>query len=721
VSDDPVVPIEPERYELFARPIHRFELDRRDLLKTFGGGLLILLIASDLDAQESGARALQGDRMPQDVTAWLHIADSGAVTVFTGKTEIGQNIRTSLTQAVAEELGASTAAITVVMADTAKTPFDMGTFGSRTTPTMNQQLRKASAAAREALVARAAARWNTPPNALTVKDGRVHDAKGSSFTFGELLTGSPLVAAVSEKTPLKPAAAWTVAGTALPKINGRGFVTGRHRYTSDLTSTGMLHGKVVRPPAYGATLVRMDATEAEMMAGVIVVRDGNFIGIGAPTAAAASAAAASINAEWSAGSGVSARTLFGDLKTNLEGAGRPAVIGSIEQGLTAADVRVDAQYTVAYIAHAPLEPRAAVADWQNGMLTVWTGTQRPFGVQSELAEAFRLPAGSVRVIVPDTGSAYGGKHTGDAAIEAARIARAAKKPVKLVWTRAEEFTWAYFRPAGVIDIRSGVRTDGIVTAWEYHNYNSGPSGLPTPYEIANQHVVFQPSRSPLRQGSYRGLAATANHFARESHMDDLAHAAAIDPVEFRLKNLKDERLIAVLRAAAGKAGWTSRAKAPGRGYGIACGLEKGGYTAAYVELDVAAGARLKADTVQLRIRRIVAVFECGAIVNPNGLHNQVEGAVVQGLGGALFEAIDYEDGRLTNGHFAGYRLPRFSDLPTIEVVLLDRRDLPSAGSGETPIVSVAPAIGNAIFDATGTRLRTLPMVPHGLPITTSQI
>jgi isoquinoline 1-oxidoreductase len=402
---------------------------------------------------------------------------------------------------------------------------------------------------------------------------------------------------------------------------------------------------------------------------------------------------------------VSARTVFADLKARAE---RPA------------DTAFDAQYTIAYIAHAPLEPRAAVAEWQDGQVTVWTGTQRPFGVQQELVDAFRVAADKVRVIVPDTGSAYGGKHTGDAAVEAARIARAASKPVKLVWTREEEFAWAYFRPAGVIDVRAATDKGGTLTSWEFHNYNSGPSGLSTPYAVADKREAFHPSPSPLRQGSYRGLAATANHFARESHMDDLAHALGMDPLAFRLKNLRDQRLIDVLRAATAKFGWDARKTSPAVGVGLACGVEKGGYTAVCAEIEMRRGGRLTPEIDDLKIRRIVVAFECGAIVNPDGLDHQVSGAIVQGLGGALFEAIEYEDGRLVNGRFSAYRVPRFSDVPPIDVVLVNRRDLPPAGAGETPIVGLAPALGNAIFDATGVRLRSLPLVPRGLPRSTSQ-
>jgi CO/xanthine dehydrogenase Mo-binding subunit len=468
----------------------------------------------------------------------------------------------------------------------------------------------------------------------------------------------------------------------------------------------MLFGKVVRPVAFNASLGAVDSREAERMPNVKIVRDGNFIGVAAPDAHTAALAADSIKAYWRSEQQPSAKELFDYLRKPAT-ATQPSARGSIEDGLAKADKKLEQTYTVSYIAHAPLEPRAAVAQWEQGKLTVWTGTQRPFGVRTELAEAFRIPEDRVRVIVPDTGAGYGGKHTGEAAIEAARLAQAAGKPVKLVWTREEEFSWAYFRPAGVIDVASGARDDGTITAFEFHNYNSGNSGIQHRYDIPNQKIVFHQSKSPLRQGSYRGLAATANHFAREVHLDELARAVKMDPLEFRLKNLKDDRQSAVLNAAAKAFGW-GKTKAGSSGYGISAGFEKGGYlaTCAEVSVDRATG--------RVKLVRVVEAFECGAVVNPDQLKNQIEGSIVMAIGGALFEAIDFDNGKIVNGKFSRYRVPRFSDVPTIEAVLVDRKDLPSAGAGETPIVGLAPAVGNAIFDATGIRLRSLPMSPNGL-------
>jgi nicotinate dehydrogenase subunit B len=705
--------IEPERYEFAARPLHHFELQRRDFFKMLGAGIAVFSVAAGAGAQESGGeRRSRGEETPKDITSWLHIGGDGGVTVFTGKVEIGQNIRTSLAQSVADELRVPFESVRMVMGDTALTPFDMGTFGSRSTPFMTPQLRSAAWAARELLLAEAAKEWSVPASGLKAANAKVTDpASGRSLSYAELASGKTLAQNIPDADPITPVAEWTVAGKALPKVDGRAFVTGKHQYTTDLRPAGLLHGAVLRAPSFGATLISVDTKATEAIPGVVVVRDGNFVGAAAPSEAAAVKGVAAMRAQWKETKQPSSTELFSYLKSNVEGGDGDRdthATGSVEEGLTHAAHHLEQTYTVAYIAHAPLEPRAAVAEWVDGKLTVWTGTQRPFAVRDDLAEAFHVAKDRVRVIVPDTGSAYGGKHTGDAALEAARLARAAGHPVKIVWTRAEEFTWAYFRPAGVIEVKSGVSGDGTLTAWEFHNYNSGGSGIATPYVVANQRIQFHPARSPLRQGSYRGLAATANHFARETHMDELAHTAGIDPLEFRLKNIADPRLRDVFQAAAKSFGWPGKKAQRGQGFGLGGGIEKSGYVATCVEVAVDRGSG------DVRVVRVVTAFECGAIVNPDGLRNQVIGANIMGLGGALFEAVEFENGRITNAHFSRYRVPRFRDVPQIEAVLLDRKDIPSAGAGETPIVGIAPAIGNAIFDATGVRLRSLPLVPGGL-------
>jgi isoquinoline 1-oxidoreductase len=570
------------------------------------------------------------------------------------------------------------------MGDTDLVPFDQGTFGSRTTPAMIPQIRRAAASAREALIDLAAAKFGLDRATLKAENGKV---SGGSFVagYGDLAKEQKLDKPIGQ-VPLTLVGDWKTLGKSIPKVGARDIVTGSHRYSVDQQRPGMLHAKVLRAPSIGATLVSADTSEAEKMPGVKVVKDGGFVAVAAPTLRQAESALLSVKAEWKDGPKASAS----DLPKVLRG-----------EGVVPAGNAFGQTYSCAYIAHVPLEPRAALAEWDGKKMTVQTGTQRPFGVKGELVQALGLTEAQVRVIVPDTGSGYGGKHTGDAAVEAARIAKATGVPIRLVWTREEEFGFAYFRPAGIADVAAVVGTDGALQEWEFHNYNSGGSGLETPYEVAKKEQRYHRSESPLRQGSYRGLAAAFNHFARESAMDELAESLKMDTLEIRLKNLRNERMIEVLKTCAEKFGWPTWKQASGRGIGIACGTEKGSYIANAVELEVKGS--------EVRLIRIVTVFECGAILNPALLQQQVDGSVIMGIGGALFEAIDFLDGRLVTDRLSRYRVPRFGDVPAMETVLLDRKELPSAGAGETAIVTIAPAIGNAIFRATGKRLRSMPM------------
>ncbi len=686
-------------------------LDRRTFLKSLGGGLVVISARIASEAQETGGREAHwdGEPLPKDVAAWLHIGPDNVVTAFTGKVEVGQNARTSLTQAVADELRCEPGLVHLVMGDTDRCPFDMGTFGSRTTPTMAPILRRMASTAREMLLRRAAEKWNTRPDALEVADLCVKNpASGKMLRFGQLATDIDWVKVIGLDGFATPPQKWTVAGKSIPKLDAREIVTGRLQYPSDHTLPGMLYGRVLRPPSFGAKLISADLSAAAQMPGVTLVHEGDFIGVAAPDRYTAERALGNVKAQWQQSPQISNAELFSFIKSHVEPShlGRGASIeeGAVQASLSSAYKTLQCTYTVAYIAHVPLEPRAALAHWEEDRLTVWTGTQRPFAVRTLLAETFQIPEQNVRVIVPNTGSAYGGKHDGDWAVEAARLAKAAKRPVKLVWTREEEFTWAYFRPAGVIEVTSGVDRDGRLVAWQFDNYLSGPSALDTPYAVPNKSVHYHETQSPLRVGSYRGLAATANHFARESHMDELAAALGMDPLAFRLKNLQNDRIRDVLHAAAERFGWSSRKRAANRGYGLACGTEKGGYVACCVEISLGANH-------EIRVERVVEAWDSGAVVNPEHLKNQIEGAIVMGLGGALFEQIEFANGRILNNRLSEYRVPRFHDVPAIETIVIDRKDVPSAGAGEIPIVGIAPAVANAIYNATGKRVRSMPLQP----------
>ncbi|MGK6351328.1 molybdopterin cofactor-binding domain-containing protein [Parapedobacter sp. DT-150] len=685
-------------------------ITRRNFFRLLGGGMAIALTQScvyGLDGSSSIAETLAVDE--NSIAAWIHISEDGSVSVFTGKVEVGQNIRTSLAQVVAEELSVPVQRIHMIMGDTSVTPFDAGTYGSRTTPYMGPQLRKAAASLREALAEMAAKEWQVPAASLQAKAGTiVHGASGRILDYGALTKGKQLLLPLNDDVALTPASEWTVAGTSVPKVNGRDFVTGKHQYTSDMVLPGMVYGKTLRAPAYGASFVSADTENAKAMPGVEVVEAGDFIGVVAPDPQTATHALSKMEAQWKTAAQPSKAELFAHLKEHAQQDGDDnGTQAATREVFARAPVRLESRIEVQYIAHVPLEPRAAVARWEDGQLTVWAGTQRPFGVQEELAGAFGIAKENVRVIMPDTGSGYGGKHSGEAAVEAARLSKAVGKPVKVVWTREEEFKWAYFRPAGLIEVAASLDSAGAIASWEFHNYNSGNAGIELPYQAGVKHIQFHPSQTPLKQGSYRGLAGAANVFAIESMMDDLAGQRQQDPLEFRLSKVTDERLKAVLEAAAERFGWKGT-KAPGHGYGIACGFLKNSYIATCAEVAYDEAAE------QLHVVRLVAAYDCGAIINPVHLESQVLGAVLQGLGGALFEAVDFKDGRILNASLSSYRVPRFTDIPPLDIVLLDRKDIPSAGAGETPIVGVAPAIRNAIADATGIKLQGLPLIPQGL-------
>jgi isoquinoline 1-oxidoreductase len=695
---------EPERYELREGPAHVFEVNRREFLEVAGAGLLIMAMVAPGGAQSgAGGGALESR---------LHIGTDGVITVLTGKIEEGQGARTELAMAAAEELRVPLDRVRVLMADTDRVPNDGGTSGSRTTPGTVPAVRNAAAAARTLLATVAARQWSVESRQLEVRAGAVAHS-GKTYSYGDLARSPELAAAYKGALPagtvLTEPGNWQVLGKPHVRVDARQIVTGEHRYPSDIVRPGMLHGKVLRAPSYGATLESADLSGAQKMPGVVAVRDGAFVGCAAPTSYAARKALETIAAaaRWKAAAHPSSDGLFEHLKRNAREQTRPRVQarGSIEQGLDQAQKRLKASYQVAYVQHAPMEPRAAVAEWQDGRLTVWTGTSNPFNVRQQLADAFRIQPDRVRVIVPDMGGGFGGKHTGEAAIEAARLAKEAGRPVSLRWTRAEEFAWAYFRPAAFIEVEAGIGSAGAITGWDFTNYNSGASALDTPYRIAHTRCRFVESDAPLRQGSYRCLAATANNFAREAFTDELAEAAGKDPLEFRLDHLDNERIRNVLVAAAERFRWTERKKntSPGRGVGLACGTEKNSVVAACVEVEVDQA------TGTPKLIEIVEAYECGKILNPANLRAQVEGCIMMGVGPALREEILFKDGRLANGRFAAYQVPRFRDVPKTEILLLDRKDLDPIGAGETPIIAVAPAIANAVFQATGKRVHSMPI------------
>ena len=631
--------------------IREFEsslLTRRELVKWIGTGAVIVMVSPDpVHAWNEEDDKIRPARV---ISTRVELHEDGTITVATGKMEMGQGARTLITQAAAEEMRTTPDRVRLVMGDTDLCPDDNGTWGSLTAPQLIPLVRKA----------------------VAIAYGALHGVEPK----------------------LTNPADWKVLGTSLPALDGRNIVTGRHRYASDrLPGPNVLHAKVIRPEAYRAELLSYSGPSA--------LRAGNLLAVTAPTARGAEKLARQVKADWRPIPIEKPDYRKNAEKPVLDPASRyPAIVmhGDLWKGFQNPNARHEATYTLANIAPAALEARSAIAEWhRDGRLTIHTGTQAPFMIRKLVAQYFHVPEDRVRIISPDCGSGFGGKQRAEVEIEAARVAKLAGQPVRLAWTRQEEFERSYVRPAALIEIKSAMDEAGWITGWEFRNYNAGASSLKPPYAIPHYECCFHKSKGVVEESSYRSLAAVSNTFARETHIDELAALKGVDPLEFRLRNVDDARLREATLRAAERFGYAQSKNA-----GLALNIEKDARLALFVALEV--------DGAEVRLERIVCAFDPGAVLNPDNLRNQVEGAIVQGIGGALFEQTRFDSLRLLNPRFSQYRVPRFTDVPPIEVILIDRRDIPAAGAGESPITPVAPAIGNAIFRATGRRLRSLPFL-----------
>jgi isoquinoline 1-oxidoreductase len=692
--------------ELVQRVDYDFGLSRRSFAKILGAGLLIAISLPPALAQESGRRTASAGA--RNLAARIHLGKDGIITVLAGKVEGGQGSRTEMAQAAAEELGVPLAQVQMVLADTSIVPDDGGTYGSGTSPRTIPTVRRAAAAARNLLIEFASAQWQVERSTIVVRDGKIFDAAGKrSLTYSDLAKSDDAAKLFEQAIPadvqLAAVRDWQTLGQPTLRTNARDIVTGAHKFPSDIARPGMLYGKILRAPAYGAKLVSIDLAPAKAMPDVVAVQDDQFVGVAAPNSSLAEDALAAISktAKWTTTPQPASSTLYDYLKQNAQG-GPPANPYASE--IAGAKV-VRQTYHVPYIQHSPLEPRAAVAEWTDGKLTVWTGSQNPFGIRSELARAFHVNEDVVRVVIPDFGGGFGGKHTGESSVEAARLAQAAGKPVSLRWTREEEFTWAYFRPAAVVEAEASLDAAGKIATWHFVSINSDSSGIDTPYAVGKKNCRMVASKPPLRHGSYRGLGTTGSNFAREVFMDELAAAAGTDPLAFRLAHLENPRLRAVLEKAAQEFDWNGRMKKTGAnlGIGLACGMDKGSFVAAAVEVEI------DRQKNTFKVRHVCQAFECGKILNPANLLSQVQGGIVMGLGAALREEMQFEDGKILNASFRKYQVPRFNDVPELDIHLVDRPDLASAGAGETPVIVIAPAVANAVFRTTGKSVNAMPV------------
>lgn len=693
-------------------------LDRREFLKWLGTGIVIFVWFGDLvSGQEGGRRGGRGGGLPSDFNAFLRIGEDGRATCFTGKIEMGQGPITSLPQMLAEELELPLEAVDIVMGDTELCPWDMGTFGSMTTRFFGPALRNAAAEAKAVLLELAAESLKVPQGQLTAKSGVIFDAKEPArrLTYGQLAKGRKIERHLEQKPALKEASTFTIVGKPTLRRDGLDKVTGKARYAGDLRLPGMRYAKLLRPPAHGAKLKSVNTDGCREVAGAQVVQEGDLVAVLHELPDAAEAALAKIKAEFELPApSTDDRTIFDHL-LKLSPEGRTvAEGGNLEEGRKLATKKFDTTYLNSYVAHAAMETHTALAQIEGDKATIWASTQNPFGAQREIAEALGFPPANVRVITPFVGGGFGGKTQNSQAVEAARLAKAVGKPVQVCRSREEEFFYDTFRPAAIVKINSGIDGAGKIVFWDYDVYYAGERGAPQFYAVPHHRTASRsPGRGgptashPFATGPWRAPANNSNTFARESQIDLMAAAAGIDPVEFRLQNLKDAKMIRVLKAAAERFGWTP-AKAPSRrGYGVACGTDAGTSVAAIAEVGVDAAK----GTVQ--VKRVVCAQDMGLVINPEGAKVQMEGCITMGLGYALTEEVHFKDGKLLDTNFDTYELPRFSWLPQIETVLLDSKE-PPQGGGEPAIILMGALVANAIHDATGARLLQLPMTPARL-------
>ncbi|NIN71142.1 MAG: molybdopterin-dependent oxidoreductase [Gemmatimonadetes bacterium] len=691
------------------------QMDRREFVKLLGGGIVVVVNLGPLTLFNSRDPLDFQRGYPEDINAYLHIAEDGKVTLFSGKIEMGQGVMTSLTQMAAEDLGVSLEAIYIVMGDTDRCPWDMGTFGSLTTRMFGPAVRAAAARARLVLTDLAAARLGVSRDALAVEDGMVYVKadRNRRISYGELARGQEITHTVDEEAVLRSVEEFTIMGTSPEWLDGYEKVTGAAKFAGDIRLPGMLYARILRPPAHGATPTRIDTAAAEAIPGVTVVNQDGLVAALASDPETAEQVLRMVEAEYDEPTpSVDTESIFDHLVAAAPAPNTSEAEGDPEAGRAQCAQTFEATYYNSYVAHAPIEPHTAVAEIKDGKATVWSSTQAPFSQQRSIAREIGFDAGDVRVITPYVGGGFGGKVPGRQAVEAARLAKIVGAPVQVAWTRAEEFFYDTFRPAAVLKVASGIDADGKIKLWDYQVYGAGSRGSDVFYDIPNRSVRVYgewgrapEGLHPFAVGAWRAPAANSNRFAAEQQVDMMAAAAGIDPLEFRLRNTTDERMLAVLNRVSEVYGWEA-AVAPqksGRGRGLACGIDAETYVALVADVTVDSA------TGHVQVDRVVCVQDMGLVVNPDGARMQMEGCIAMGLGYVFGEEIRFEGGKILDSNFGTYKLARFSWMPKIETAFVSDDALPPKGGGEPAIINVGAVVANAIFDATGARVYRLPM------------
>ena len=689
-------------------------LSRREFIKLLGGGIVILFAVGEPSLLE--AQRQRGQPLPDDFNAFLRIGEDGRVSCFTGKIEMGQGVITSLAMMLADELEIPLDSVDMVMGDTDLCPWDAGTWGSMSTRFFGPPLRAAAAEARAVLIELGAEYLQTPPSELTVEAGVIYNKsqRQKKVSYAQLAKGKKITRRLEKEKVLEKPSDFTIVGTPVLRRDAVDKVTGKARFAGDLQEEGMLYARILRPTAHGAKLISADTSGAKTIEGARVIQDGDMIAVLHEDPELADQALKKIKAQWEKPEAkVDEKTIFDHLLKVAPPGDIVSEGGNLAEGEKASKTIIEKTYLNGYVAHATIETHTALAKVEGGKATIWASTQSPFGVKEEVASALGFQSKDVHVITPFVGGGFGGKGSSRQAVEAARLAKIAGRAIQVAWTRPEEFFYDTFRPAAVVKIKAGVTGLGAISLWDYEVYFAGERGSQHFYDIPHHRTMTygsgwqgQPGSHPFGTGPWRAPANNTNTFARESQIDILAAAAETDPLEFRLKNLKDTRMSRVLKAAAEKFGWTP-AKAPsGRGHGMACGIDAGTYVAHICEVEV------DRKTGHVQVKRVVCAQDMGLSINPEGAKIQMEGCVTMGLGYALAEDIHFKGGEILDLNFDTYEIPRFSWLPQIETVLIDDRNAAPQGGGEPAIICMGGVIANAIFDAIGGRVFQLPMTPE---------
>jgi nicotinate dehydrogenase subunit B len=720
-------------------------IDRREFLK--GAGALIVSFGIPDPGFAQGAP----DPRLQQLDAWLAVGADGQVTVFCGKVELGTGVQTALAQIVAEELDVAFTRVFMLMGDTALCPNQGPTVGSQTIYRAGPQLRQAAAEARKTLLEMAAAGLSAEPAQLKVTDGIVTAPDGKNVTYAELVGEKKIARAFSGTAKPKSPDQHAVVGKPIPRVDLPGKVFGTHAYVQNLRMPGMLHGRVVRPPMPEARLDRVDEASVKGLPGnVRVVVKGNFVGVVADREEQAIRAARALKVEWI--QGVELPKMQDMPAFTRATPSRDTVLaasGSVDAALSAASKTYQAQYYVPHQMHGSIGPSCAIASVTAEGATLWSPTQSSFNLRDSVAVVLGLPRDKVRLIWVEGSGCYGHNGADDATADAALMSQALGKPVRVQWMRHDEHGNEPKGAAMVMELRGGLDPQAGVAAWDYHVWSPGHAGRPAgngpgntlagaqlglpdnllatgadrnarpTYVFPNSKVTLHLLQSSvLRVSSLRGLGSPQNTFANESFIDELAHAAGADPIEYRIRHLKDERAIAVLEAVAKLAQWAPR-PAPRGGSNAGSGSFTG-RGVAFVHYDnysgyaaIALQVHVDRASGKVSVERVAAAHDCGLIVNPDGLKNQIEGNIVQTLSRALLEEVKFDTAKVTSVDWARYRILRFSDVPEeIAITLINRPDKPSVGAGEPAASPIMAAVANAIFDATGVRLRSVPFTPE---------